>query len=186
MPRPRNPGKPGALQEAIQTLVAASIAGITEKFKTMEKEISDQARAIEKLTSTLNAHREEDHEGGMDLSAVDRSIKLALAELEEKLPARVDGILAAQLSTPMEAVLKLPAIEKPRKAQASRGSGGARPAKPRPAADKPTTGAKKGWKLKPCPTPGCKGKLCAVDRYKPTEHFECKKCGYGKPGAAAA
>ena len=92
-----------SLQEAIQTVVASSIVGVSEKFKAIEKGLSDLRREIQKHVEDAGEHRL-----GVTQGDVDSSIRLRISELEEALPATLDGLLAAQLATPIEAILRLP------------------------------------------------------------------------------
>lgn len=179
--------RPSALQENVQAIITAALSNVVDEFKKIHAELARLSKRVEQFGIELL-----ELEGKTStLDAIDKLTE-DFSGFKAKLPELVDGIMAAQFATPMTAVLKLPKFDAGEPA-AARGGGhgsGKRPAKasPRPPrAEKPKADkTKAGWKLKPCPTAGCKGKLCAVDRYKPGEHYECKKCGHGKPGAKPA
>ena len=163
MGRARAAGRPGALTEAIQTIVAKSVAGISERFAAIEGEAKRLSKEVEALRSGR-----EDERRSVSLDDVDRAVKLAVAALEETLPERVDGILAAQLSTPMEAVLTLPNAVPPRKVCRRARSA---------AADGGAGKAHKKYSLKRCPVEGCGALVRCTDYGADPRKYSCKVHG---------
>ncbi|MCX5794937.1 MAG: hypothetical protein NTY77_05545 [Elusimicrobia bacterium] len=182
--------RPSAMQEAIQAVVASALAGVAEIIKGIRSDMDDVRKTSEALAKKVEAYGVELLELEGKSSTLEKVLKLSedLDKFKASLPAEVDRIMSAELSTPMTCTLKLADLLPARRAEGpAAGEAGKKPTKRKPAVRKAAASGNRSGKYQkrpPCPT--CQKAMEVKDYGAPKREYVCRHCKVPEPAATPA